>query len=447
MKVKLKMSIDISKVYSQLTGVNINEQKQIWDERGRGYYGEYLVLRSLFNIVPEQAKFLMNLEIPTPNGKTTEIDMIMIDASGLYVFEVKHYKGHIYGETNQTRWTQYFRTSPNTHFNSPVKQNEYHIQALNRLVPNVPIYSYVVFTHKDCVLRIQNTEKKHTICLLEDLPGTIEQFLNETKSHISYDIVDEIFNYLLQYAPSKSDDDLKSINAVSLNELIISLKGEVEEKKLWMNDEVHKLSKDYKRKSIILMTIALLSVVLFVGMSLIVANYYKTQYETQFQLVEDECNNQLLQKQLELDEMECKFIRVEDLDNEDIRFTNSFISIENVVLEPSPDIQNTVLFNCKVKCNGKNYGVRFRANSSKCVVMMKDGTIREYNIPGLKNTVSIGDYSGFVNTSFEPQVLEIRDAQIDDIAYIKIIGVSVWKRPNLSTGVLTHMELKVYSTD
>ena len=34
---------DINQLYSDLTGVNIEEQKMLWNERGKGYYGEYLV--------------------------------------------------------------------------------------------------------------------------------------------------------------------------------------------------------------------------------------------------------------------------------------------------------------------------------------------------------------------------------------------------------------------
>lgn len=38
----------------------------------------------------------MNLNIPIEDGKTTEIDLLMIHETGIYVFEIKHYKGTIY---------------------------------------------------------------------------------------------------------------------------------------------------------------------------------------------------------------------------------------------------------------------------------------------------------------------------------------------------------------
>ena len=39
--------MDINEVYQKLTGVDINAQTRIWDERGKGYYGEYLVFTEI----------------------------------------------------------------------------------------------------------------------------------------------------------------------------------------------------------------------------------------------------------------------------------------------------------------------------------------------------------------------------------------------------------------
>ena len=143
----LKMTMET--IYSNLTSVDIEKQKQIWDERGKGYYGEYLLLTELYQRVKGQCKILMNLNVPTGNGKTTEIDLLMIHETGLYVFEAKHYKGTIYGSYEDAKWTQYFRTQENSHFPSPIRQNEYHIEALKRLFPGTPIKSFVVFTNDE----------------------------------------------------------------------------------------------------------------------------------------------------------------------------------------------------------------------------------------------------------------------------------------------------------
>lgn len=104
------MMDDTKNVYKSLTNVDIDVQRRIWDERGRGYYGEYLLFSKLYQFLPGNGKILMNLNIPISADKTTEIDLLLIHETGLYVFEIKHYKGTIYGQDTERTWTQYFRT-------------------------------------------------------------------------------------------------------------------------------------------------------------------------------------------------------------------------------------------------------------------------------------------------------------------------------------------------
>ena len=105
--------MDINTIYTQLTNVDIERQKQIWDDRGKGYYGEYLLFCELYKSIAGSGKILMNLNVPIENNKTTELDLVLIHETGLYVFEVKHYKGTIYGKDTDPIWTQYFRTVRN----------------------------------------------------------------------------------------------------------------------------------------------------------------------------------------------------------------------------------------------------------------------------------------------------------------------------------------------
>ena len=100
------MNEKIDDIYKNLTSVDIHEQERLWDNRGKGYYGEYLVFCKLYQSVPGQCKILMNLNIPVFGGSSTEIDLLMIHESGLYVFEIKHYKGTIYGKLTDNTWTQ-----------------------------------------------------------------------------------------------------------------------------------------------------------------------------------------------------------------------------------------------------------------------------------------------------------------------------------------------------
>ena len=131
--------MELVNVYRQLTNVDIYQQKQLWDDRGKGYYGEYLVFCELYKKINGNCKILMNLNIPTEKEKTTEIDLLLIHETGIYVYEIKHYKGTIYGNDEGEIWTQYFRTAKNNTFKNPVLQNAYHIAAIKK---NLSKHSY-----------------------------------------------------------------------------------------------------------------------------------------------------------------------------------------------------------------------------------------------------------------------------------------------------------------
>lgn len=95
---------DIEKIYRNLSGVELNDQSTISDERAKGYVGEFRVLSEVLASIEGDFKILMNLHVPI-NSKKTEIDLLMIHETGIYVFEVKNYKGIIYGDMDGKRWT------------------------------------------------------------------------------------------------------------------------------------------------------------------------------------------------------------------------------------------------------------------------------------------------------------------------------------------------------
>ena len=207
---------DLKKEYKQLTNVDIEEQKRIWDERGKGYYGEYLVLQELRRRVDGKSKILMNLNIPVDAEKTTEIDLALIHETGIYLFEMKHYKGIIYGDADRENWTQYFKTTENQSFKNPIYQNEYHRQAMHKLYPDLPIYSYVVFTNEDVVLKVSSPAGRSAV--LTTLAGLKYELNTDfgSRAHLlSGEKIENIFKKLSAYSPriknEEADEDVKAL--------------------------------------------------------------------------------------------------------------------------------------------------------------------------------------------------------------------------------------------
>ena len=94
---------------------------------------------------------LTNVYIPKNDGTTTEIDLLMINKTGIYVFESKNYSGWIFGDEKSKNWTQTLKGGKKNKFFNPILQNRAHINALKKLVKDVDsnnFYSYIVFSDR-----------------------------------------------------------------------------------------------------------------------------------------------------------------------------------------------------------------------------------------------------------------------------------------------------------
>ena len=87
-------------------GANRLKQPEEWQSTGSS--GEQIIFLTLNKKlhIPEN-QILRNVYIPTENGKTSEIDLLVVSKKGLFVFEVKNYAGNIYGDTKRKKWIQY----------------------------------------------------------------------------------------------------------------------------------------------------------------------------------------------------------------------------------------------------------------------------------------------------------------------------------------------------
>lgn len=134
----------------------------IWGDKGR--FGEYLTYRYLKKYEKSGGKFLFNVYIPKENEETTEIDVLMINQKGIFVFESKNYSGWIFGKEEQKSWCQTLPEgrgkSHKEHFYNPIMQNRSHIKYLKALIEEeIPMHSIIVFSER-CTLK--NVEVKST---------------------------------------------------------------------------------------------------------------------------------------------------------------------------------------------------------------------------------------------------------------------------------------------
>ena len=118
--------------YYEVTG------KKYWEVLfDKGTAGEYYLYDTLKAFETENQKFLFNLYVSADNGKSTEIDVVLISTCGIVVFESKNYSGWIFGNEKSKYWTQTLpvgNRSKKTKFYNPILQNQGHINALKNFL-------------------------------------------------------------------------------------------------------------------------------------------------------------------------------------------------------------------------------------------------------------------------------------------------------------------------
>jgi hypothetical protein len=82
------------------------------------------------------------------NGKYSQIDLVVATNVGIVVFEIKEYRGWIFGNENQINWTQILAYGKKKYkFYNPILQNKKHVEDLKKLYhfDGIPVFSMIVF--------------------------------------------------------------------------------------------------------------------------------------------------------------------------------------------------------------------------------------------------------------------------------------------------------------
>lgn len=429
---------EYNKIYKDASGVDIEQQRRIWDERGKGYYGEFLAFSEIFSSISDTSKILMNLEIPVSNGnKTTEIDMLLVHETGIYSFEVKHYKGTIYGSVDGKVWTQYFKTTQNETFNNPVHQNEYHIAALSKLFPNVPIYNFVVFTNSECQLKLDGYKYNTVICTGGDLEFRLTNFSKSRSKVLDTEAINNIFLQLKPYSKlNYTDVDLNG-TVMPLSDYVNSFRdifnNAIEKETDILNKERDKLTKDNekrKKTSNICIAIAIASIVIMTLGIIILPKRQINAIERKYA------------------DFFAKFDKVESITYEDVN-VQALVDVQNLQMQTNPELNETTKISFRLANLGVDYGVGL--SSDTCIIVqLNDGSIKEYTVFSNDAGGYLKDYA--VLYRLHPGGFEFLDFFIDAIGiddpnkidYIKMNKLVFFRNINHNNNLLDNIELEIY---
>lgn len=141
-----------SNVEREALNLNIQDLQSQLQSLQSGLMGEEDVENCLISTFSDACILLNDISIPSSQGRTTQIDHIVITPKKIIVIETKNISGKFYPYNhNKWRWTPYSGGYSKELFliNNPIHQCLYHSDKLNALlspISNMPIESLVVIT-------------------------------------------------------------------------------------------------------------------------------------------------------------------------------------------------------------------------------------------------------------------------------------------------------------
>ena len=141
----------------------------------KGKYSEKLVYRKMLQL-PDEYIIFNNLYFES-NGRSTQIDHVVVSPYGVFVIETKGYKGWILGGENSEYRTQLLYKHKHELYN-PIKQNDGHVKFLRHLLEypvDIPFFPIVVFNNSaELKVHVYN----HVVINRRNLVKAIKQHKN-----------------------------------------------------------------------------------------------------------------------------------------------------------------------------------------------------------------------------------------------------------------------------
>jgi RNase P subunit RPR2 len=192
---------------------------KIFKPRIKGFFGEKSIAFFLSRLDSNKYKVINNLMINV-NGKTVQIDNLIISNFGIFVIETKNYKGFITGNKYNDYWTQTIYKYKEKFYN-PIKQNYGHTQALKTILKefqNIVYYPIVVFTTEADLKVTADTDVVYDTHLIR----TIKKYQKENISDVTRD---KIYAYL--NTKNVTDKNLKKEHIQNIQEKKIDVENKI----------------------------------------------------------------------------------------------------------------------------------------------------------------------------------------------------------------------------
>ena len=173
---------EIKKAYEYESGKN-----PVYINKERGEALEYEVFKILYK---NRGKVLSNLYVEKYDNKTSEVDIVYIHKTGIYVVECKDINAFmIIGKESDKKWTCIYSKHYKRAMYNPLKQNYSHIVSLKKILkyPDNYYTSIVVVSSKNvkCTYSSNNQNYNQKIVTINKLRNYIDQLVDKKEEKLS----------------------------------------------------------------------------------------------------------------------------------------------------------------------------------------------------------------------------------------------------------------------
>lgn len=169
-----------SSQHNYIKPINLNKRDS--SKQQKGNRGEFSVAQKLIFLNESKYKVLNDILLQIDNDKTVQIDHIVVSTYGIFVIETKNWNGFITGGSDSYFWFK--RNSGNNIeiMKNPIKQNEWHIEALKQIFSKYNIYNINKELFYSLIVFVQGQKPK-----IDDLNNCSVIPLN--------DLIEKIYSY------------------------------------------------------------------------------------------------------------------------------------------------------------------------------------------------------------------------------------------------------------
>lgn len=163
-------------------------------------------------------KLLRNVYIPVLGGYT-EIDVLLLHESGIYVFESKNLLGSVYGDEDHHQWQRYKPNGEMDRIPNPIMQNDNHIEALcNFLKQNkyqFRAFSIIVFGEKANLKYIPDNKSLMSIHEIGNLKTDLINKIKSEKNFYSAETINEWGKKLYPYTQLSEEEKRAHVERIT----------------------------------------------------------------------------------------------------------------------------------------------------------------------------------------------------------------------------------------